>query len=186
MRYRATVSASMIWLLIFSATNARAVTVAAHSISGLMQQPTSQYYHLVYGAGAEISNDAQTVIGRIAYIERPVFAAAGFIDQESFIAATIGSKVTRRKNHGLYAFFGAGRVSGYIKPDPDITTETNLNRRGFSMNAATLTIEYGGQWQQLFASLSHQTMIGLVDKAQSEIKVAWPYQFFLANLGMRL
>ncbi len=181
---KALARAVMILLALSPATRAPAVTLAAHSVAGLMQQPTSQYYHLVYGATLETATDLEGILGRLTYIERPQFTAMGFADQETFAMASIGTKLTKDKNHGLYAFVGGGQASGYIKPSSDATHYTE--QRDFQMRSATFSIEYGWQWRHLFASASHMTMIGIVDKAQSDIRVAWPYQFFLINIGMRL
>lgn len=183
MRRTATISSYAFLLFFCLSGQAAAITIGAQSISGLMQQPTSQYYHLVYGGNLEVLTESEGVIGRFSYLERPKFVASGFVDQETFLSATIGSKITKAKNHGLYAFAGGAYAAGYIRPEDE---SSNLDRRGFQMRAATFGLEYGGKWRSFFASVSHQTIIGVINKQQSDINVAWPYQFYLANLGMRL
>lgn len=172
--------------MLASATSALAVTFSIGTTGGLMQQPTSHYYHAVYGGYVESGTDSEKFLTRVAYIERPEFKAAGFIDKDYGYFALIGTKVTKTTSHGLYAYFGAGKMAGYIKQDPNASSRVeydDLKERDYAMPGPTALLEYMWRYKGLTAGVNHQTFIGYQDKSQLRSYVAWPYNFFQVNLS---
>lgn len=144
-----------------------------------MMQPASQYHHAVYGLSADIATDAQSLVGRVLYIERPKFRANGFEDQDAGAFGLIGTKVTKTKNHGLSAFLGAGKMSGYIRE-----MEASGESRSYKLYGICAAVEYSGNWKALSGSIGHQTFVGYGTKEQREAYVAWPFNFILATVGV--
>jgi hypothetical protein len=170
----------------FVAQAAAAVTLEVGTTGGLMQQPTSHYYHAVYGAYFETGRDSEALLGRAAYIERPEFRAAGFIDKDFGYFAMAGTKVTKTKDRGLYAYFGVGRMEGYVKVDPDGDASSDLEPRTYAMPGPTALLEYLWRFKGLTLSVNHQTFVGYQDKTQLKAYVAWPYNFFQVNAAYRM
>lgn len=164
--------------------------------AGLMQQPTSHYYCAVYGVVVDFGTENESFLTRASYVERPEFRSNGFVDKEYGWFAQIGSKLTKAKSHGLYAYIGAGRMRGYMKLDKDFdrpqasssstATSINVSKRSFTLPGATATLEYAARLGSTTLAASHQTFIGYVDDQQLEAKVAWPYNFFQLTLGYAL
>lgn len=148
-----------------------------------MQQPTSHYYHAVYGGSVEGGTDSQSFLFRGSYVERPEFRAAGFRDKDYGWFGAAGTKVTKSKDHGLYAFFGLGRMAGYVKADTDTDTEGAVKDRVFGVSGPTASLEYLYRWKMLDLAVNHQTFIGYVDDTQLKAFVAWPYNFFQVSAG---
>lgn len=163
---------------------ALATTLKIASSGGLMQQPTSHYYHAIYGVSVEGGTDAQGLVVRGAYLERPEFKNAGFRDKDYGYFAQIGTKITKTKDRGLYAYIGGGRMMGYVKADPETELEGEARERDFGLSGPTATLEYVVRWKMLDLAANHQTFIGYGDKAQTEAYVAWPYNFFQVSAGI--
>lgn len=166
---------------------ASAATFAVLTSGGVLQQPTSHYYHACYGLGLEAASDKQGVIGRIHYIERPEFETEvesetgeriRFQDKDYGGFVTVGTKLTKQPKHGLFAYFGAGRVAGYIRT-------SDGQSRGFALPGLTTIVEYQAQVASFVFAAGHQTFAGYVDTAQLYAFVAWPYNVFNASMGYR-
>jgi len=168
-------------VLILFPCHALAVTGYMRPAGGLMMQPASQYHHAVYGLAMDISNEAQSLVGRVSYVERPKFIVNGFEDQDAGSFALIGTKVTKAKGHGLMAFIGGGQMRGYIKETSDPASS-----RTYKLPGLCAAVEYAGSWRALSASIGHQTFIGVGTKDQREAYVAWPFNFLLATIGVRI
>jgi len=145
-----------------------------------MMQPSSSYFHAVYGGYIDVASNTQSLIGRGAWIERPKFSANGYIDQDygGFISA--GTKLTESKSHGLFAFFGFGRMGGFIRSS---NPGDEVSERSFSMQGPTASLEYALQWKNLTTSIGHSTFIGFGDRNQTEAYVAWPWNFGTLQIG---
>lgn len=164
---------------------ASAVVVKIASTGGLLQQPTSHYYHAIYGGLVDVARDDDWVIGRVQYLERPEFNVSGFADKDYGAFAMIGTKLTKAKSHGLYAFFGAGRMLGYVRASNDDTRlQAAAISRDYSLPGPTATVAYAWRWRSLELAANHQTFIGYVDEAQTEAYVAWPFNIFQATIGV--
>jgi len=150
------------------------------SAAGLMQQPSSQYYSTVYGASADFSTDEQTAILRGQYLQRPKYSSVGFEDQDIAYFGFVGTKVTKTKAHGLFAYAGGGTVQGYVK---NIYTE---QKSTYSMSGLGLSIEYSAHFGNFVGSFSHTSFSGYADNDQFQAYVVWPYNYFLLQLGMRV
>lgn len=185
MRPRPLLASILFALLLVS--RAQGASLAVSTSAGVMQQPTSHYYHACYGMNLDAATDKQNFLARISYVERPEFVTSvatdtnqktRFADKEFAGFVLIGSKLTKTRSHGLYALFGAGQMRGYI------TSSTNLDRK-FSLPGVTAMAEYQVQKKQLVFAAGHQTFVGYVDKTQLNALVAWPYNFFQASIGYR-
>ena len=73
----------IMWVAVIVPSHAQAITMHAGTSGGLMQQPTSNYYHAVYGGYLQVSTDSEVVTKR-SHSERPEFNANGFSDKETF------------------------------------------------------------------------------------------------------
>lgn len=160
------------------------MTVKIGSSGGLMQQPTSHYYHAAYGVSVDLATDSQKGIVRAHYIERPEFRSLGFADKDYGWFGQVGTKVLGAKDHGLFAFFGMGRMEGYVKADPD-RIDSDVNERKYALPGPTASIEYAWALGPIDLSVNHQTFIGYVSQEEVEAYVAWPYNFFMLQAGVR-
>lgn len=156
------------------------------SLTGIMKQPSSNYYHFTYGGYGEFGNEKETILLRIGYVERPLYSELGFQDQESMIFAILGTKILNNKWHGLYAYFGYGEVTGFIKADDNIDPNLQGVKRDFRLPGPTAAIEYNLRLFKLDIALSHQTLIGYTDNEQLRAYVAWPYNFIFLKIGMSI
>lgn len=168
-------------LVLAVASTARAVYVDVVATGGVMTQPTSNYYHFVYGGIAEAGLESQALMFRAGYLERPAFKAAGFIDQEFCGFAMIGTKVFARGGDGVVSFIGWGEMTGTIERDVDAGVPSD--KRRYKLPGPTLSLAYRWRLKNLSASIGHQTLIGFADKAQTEARVAWPFNFLLLDVG---
>lgn len=158
------------------AVPARAVTYHIDSGAGIMQQPTSHYYHFVYGAQISAASQAEGFQWRASYIERPAFKDLGYEDKDFGWFTMVGTKLTKSsKTSGVYALGGGGRVSGYIKD--------STQKHGFALVGPTVALEYVYRLGPVQWTIGHQTFVGFVDKDEVEAYVAWPYTFFNTTLG---
>lgn len=172
-----------LWLL-FSHT-AGAATFKIGSLGGLMTQPTSNYFHAVYGASAEVARNDGRLAARVGYLERPQFTSAGFTDQEFFGYAQVGTKLTRSKAHGLWAFMGPGQTTGYVRAEPDdIWNGAVPPTRHHRVPGLTLAMEYSYQWAAFEGAITHQILVGHTSDEQLRAYVAWPYHFLLLRAGV--
>lgn len=163
------------------AQRAAAIDVRAGSLGGLMTQPTSSYYHVVYGGYGEVAREDGDFLFRGGYLERPEFTAAGFKDQEFFGFGLFGTRVFDRKAHGLNAFFGGGQTTGFLRDEAG-----GHESRHYRVPALGFAAEYFARWRALDVALQHQLLIGHVSDQQLRAYVAWPYSFLLLRLGIVL
>ncbi len=182
MRFRVKSAALAVGLLV--AAQARAVTFRAETTAGLMQQPTSHYYHLIYGGLFEISAEKDVAIGRVSYVERPAFKKSGFVDQDRGIFAMIGRKLGKAATHGVYPFFGVGQVSGYVRSDPAAAGITERETRTFALPGLVAALEYQARFGPVAIGGGHQTFVGYVDADELRAFVAWPYNFYQVHAGV--
>ena len=168
---------SVIW-----APSSYGAMIHAALTSGVMQQPTSSYYHLIYGAQADIGTDDGGILVRGSYFERPVFRSVGYLDKDYSWSGLVGSKLASAKRHGFFAFFGGGRVAGYIKP-ADASEDGASRDRSFNMPGFTAAMEYKWLGDRMFLGAGHQAIICFGDSAQTEAYVAWPFSLFTLSLG---
>ena len=144
-----------------------------------MVQPTSSYYHAVYGATIDVASNNELFIFRGYYVERPKFEEGGYVDQEYGSFGAIGTKLNKSKLNNIYAFFGYGKMGGYlatIKNEGSTSSETN---RTYEIPGPMFSLEYGLRLKNFFISLEHISFIGHVDDTQLNARVAWPYNFFM-------
>lgn len=158
-----------------------AIGYHAGSLGGVMVQPTSSYYHLVYGGYGEVGRDDGALLVRGGYLERPKFSSAGFEDQEFFGFGLIGSRVFHKKKHGLQIFAGGGQTTAFLR---DVAG--NLESRRYRVPGLVLLAEYYGRWKAIDVAVQHQAFVGHVSDRQLRAYVAWPYGFFLLRMGIML
>lgn len=150
--------------------------------SGVMQQPTSSYYHVIYGAQVDLSSKSDGLILRGSYFERPAFKSVGYTDKDYGWSGLLGSKLAGQKNHVFLAFFGGARVFGYVKAVSP--SEEGVSRdRSFHLPGITAAMEYRWQGERFFLGAGHQAIIGIGDSAQTDAFVAWPFSLFTLSFG---
>lgn len=161
--------------------NALGLQWTLSSITGLLQQPASHYYHAIYGAQGSLETDSSKLILRLGAFERPVFSGDDYKDQDLGAFGLIGTKVTQTRNHGLYAFLGSGKIYGY-------TAATSLgfeSRRQYELRGAQFAMEYQANFGAFDFCLNHMQFIGSFSNDQLKSFVAWPFSFYLLSLGYR-
>jgi hypothetical protein len=158
---------------------ALAFGVRGDVMSGVLQQPASQYYHLVRGAAAEVNLWKSWVV-RANYLERPEFQAAGFVDQDFISFVDTGCSFFKRDQFDILAYGGFGRAWGYLKRVEPLGDGT-VNRNDYSMNVLSVSMELSANLKWIDLRLGHAQHIGQGDKYQTEAKVAWPFStYYLA------
>lgn len=149
--------------------------------SGMMTQPASAYYYVVYGGYLDLKTDKEVFITRISYLERPKFSSNGFTDQDFSGFALLGTKINpKSKYHNLYTYIGYGQVTGYTYKKSDKTLRSSKTT-GFDVE-----IEYLYKTKHFHIGASSILFTGLKDKEQTDAKVAWPYNFLLFKIGGQL
>jgi len=148
-----------------------------------MQQPTSNYYHAVYGAYLQFASTAESFLTKAIYIERPKFSANGFVDQDNFAMVLFGSHFSKKKNQGLYGYLGLGQTNGTIENNTEQTYSSN--KRSFVMKGAALSMSYRIPIATFNISLNHTQFVGYGNKLELESRVAWPYQITQIEMGFK-
>lgn len=161
---------------------AQGVTFQIGPTGGLMQQPTSNYYHAVYGGYLQAATDNEGFITRLAYTERPEFRSVGFADKETFTLGMIGSKFTKGKSHGLYAFVGGGQTRGYVRRLESIDGE--VNQRSFVLGGPSFSMDYAFHFGALDFGISHTLFVGYGGRTEFDARVAWPYNITLIQMAL--
>lgn len=170
-------------LLMMASFEAKAASFQFAGNSGLMVQPSSNYYLLVYGGWVEggfFNKDVFLVRG--GYMERPRFSASGFVDQEFLGYGLIGARIPSSSKGNLIALVGWSEVSGFIdKSSKDDESETT--RRRYKMAGPSFYVGYRWTFKKWALGFGHQTIVGFAEPQQTAAFVAWPYNLVLAELG---
>jgi hypothetical protein len=165
------------------AAPAGAAILAINSTAGVLQQPTSHYYHAIYGAEAQFSTATEGFLLRASYLERPEFKDAGYADKDFGWFGQIGTKVTKATNHGLYAFIGGGRMGGYVKADAGHRGDSGKAGNHYLLPGLTAAMSYAARLGPVYLAVEQQAFVGYVDKFQLNALVGWPYNFFQFKVG---
>ncbi len=160
-------------------SHALAAAIRPSIVTGLMQQPSSQYYHAVYGGQVDIARKDDIAYMRLQYLERPAFRSSGFVDQDFSSAVFFGKSVYKKGSLGLGALIGAGYNWGYIKE----TGVENPIREAYRMPGVGTGLE--GRWSTKKVDLrfSYQTIICQNDRDLFNYYVAWPFSWFLLSVS---
>lgn len=147
--------------------------------SGLLMQPTSQYYHVTYGVSGETEIFKQKFI-RFDFSQRPKFTAAGYEDQDSLGSLSLGLNLAKNLLHhfDLESYLGYGTASGYIS---EVSTG---EKRSYSINGPILTAKISKKWKRLTLALSHQYFVGLSTPQETKANVAWPVSVTKFSVGV--
>lgn len=168
---------ALVGLLLLAPFQAQAISVRPIAATGVMQQPTSQYYHWIYGGILDVGPTDDLSV-RASYFERPAFRSAGYVDQEFLSFLQAGGSISRRSVFDIYGYVGAGRVWGYIKEDLPKENADTAKRETFSMPALALSMEAGISVGLLDLRLGHSMAVCLGANDQIKTKVAWPYSTY--------
>ena len=172
------------FLVLFSAiiraTSAVGATLRPTAVTGLMQQPSSQYYHLIYGGQIDIAKKDDAAQMRLQYLERPPFRRVGFVDQDFSGAVFFGKGIIKDKVFGVSALVGGGYAWGYIKED----TEDNPVKNSYKLPGIATALEARWTFKSLDLRATYQTMICQNSKTQLQAYVAWPFNWFLVAASM--
>lgn len=150
-------------------------------ISGVMQQPSSQYFHGIYGGQFDLGLDSELILLRGSYLERPAFRSAGFEDQERGAFGFIGTKLTKSASSGFYGFAGYGAMWGYTK-----SLDENPSEDAFRIPGPILGLEYALQFGAAALQISHMTFLGYRGMGQLSALVSWPYTYLCLNVSYQL
>jgi hypothetical protein len=171
----------IMWVAVIVPSHAQAITMHAGTSGGLMQQPTSNYYHAVYGGYLQVSTDNESLLLKASHSERPEFNANGFSDKETFSMGFLGSHFSKEKDRGLYAFIGGGETYGYIKSEE---AEGEIQQiRAFKMNGPAFSMEYLFRIGPLDLAINHMLFVGYGGEVEFESNVAWPYNITQLQIG---
>jgi hypothetical protein len=185
--HRGFTSLATLALLCIAAAPLEATQWVAGPHAGLMQQPTSQYYHFVYGGYVGVQTEAQRIGLRYQYFERPRFSAAGFEEQEFGHFVFIGGKITDpKKPYGLHAYLGGGKVSGYIKKEEQTNPDIHYPKRRYAINGATLAIDAAIRVSKFEFAIGHQHFTGISSREEFDSHVGWPFNFYSVKIGLAL
>lgn len=177
---------SCLLVAFFCAPRTYGASYSVLSSAGLMQQPTSHYYHFVYGGSGQAEFFEQKFLVRGSYLQRPKFEEAGFVDQDSGAFAFVGSQIAGNKIFGVTALIGGGRINGYIRATDEYYSSEDAPERSYSISGLSTALEASARWGSLHVAVNHQTFVGYVDREQLNAYVGWPYNFFLVNVGFTL
>ena len=162
------------------ATNGLAGTLRPTVVSGVMQQPTSQYYHLAYGAQLDFARKDDAALMRWQYIERPAFHSSGYVDQDFSAAFFFGANVLKKDRFGMTALVGGGYAWGYIKEE----TVDLPKHESFSLPGIATALEARWTTRLLDVRLTHQVMVCQNSKVELEAYVAWPFTWTLLSISI--
>ncbi|MGE0171235.1 MAG: hypothetical protein AB7T49_00540 [Oligoflexales bacterium] len=174
-----------IWLsvsviLAFS-DSAMGVTYNAGTTAGVMLQPSSSYYHFVYGGFGQVGFFDSGFLVRGGYAERPEFRSAGFRDQDSVGYALIGTHLKQSKHQNLSAFCGGAKVRGYVKRIEE--SEGDVNSRSYEIGGVMTAVEYKVVLSHIDIGLSYHAFVGYTSEEELQSYVAWPYNFAFLQAG---
>ena len=162
--------------------HSKALGVTYHwgATTGVMQQPTSHYYHLTYGTYLEAASDKKGFLFRLRYAERPKFSTTDFEDQEQAMFTTLGTQVLKSKYGALYGYFGGGNIKGSIRSKESNTTRT------YELSGLTTEISWAVHFKHFEVALEHQTFVGLASQHEVEAYVGWPFNFYRLSIGTNI
>lgn len=181
-RVREIFMAFLVCMFAGPAGHSYALGLRTTAMTGLLQQPASQYYHLIYGGSADVQLYRSWSL-RGTYLERPAFSNAGFIDQDFLGYVETGCSFFKHKYGNILGFVGAGRAWGYVKQDPIFEKDPSLSRSDYKMNVLALSMEAEFDLGYVDARLGHVMHVGQGDKTQTQSKVAWPYSAYYVSLS---
>ena len=172
-----------IFLAVFWTECLPAATIKIAGTVGLMQQPTSHYYHGIIGLQLEgvFKNGDILVQGDV--FGRPVHKMGSFEEQEFGYLLLIGHNVLQTKYQTVSAYGGIGRMFGKLS---SIDDSKRPIKRSYAMTGPSFSAKYELRYLSSGIGLSHTTIIGYRDLDQLKAYVVWPFNFFTLHLGWRL
>ena len=144
---------------------------------GVMVQPSSQYFHYVYGSAVTISADQSDFVVRAQMWQRPEFTSSGFQDQDEGAQILLGH---RFKNLGVFEFYmylGGGLAQGYIQ---DLSSQTKSSYKVYGTSSSASLGYHIGRFS---ITLEHLMFIGRRNQIEIDAKVLWPFSVTWINLG---
>jgi hypothetical protein len=151
--------------------------------TGLMQQPSSQYFLLGYSGTVLLTHAKLTAGVATTFLGRPAFESGNYAEQDYGGLIEFRKGVRVWKSVQLAAGLGVGEMRGYVK-----RTGENPLRSDYRMRGASTTIQLS--WVPPKASgaslfLSHTLFSGFSTQTQSQARVAWPWSFAMFGAGFR-
>ncbi len=171
-------------LLLGSSSQLYAAVFGLGTTAGVMQQPTSHYYHATYGAELTAGTSSEAFLVRSTYLERPEFRGGDYADKDYGWFFLLGSKVTKKPHHGLYAYFGGGRMAGYTKTS--VATNSGASAKSNYIQSGLVTgVDYAVTIGHFELAAEHMLFVGAVDEFQLRSYVGWPFTFFQIRAGAK-
>lgn len=164
---------------------AHGISMGIYGFGGVMQVPASQHYAASYGGSVDFTNGRRDVSLRLSYLERPVHAGQGFVDQDMIGSLTLGSRVAGKKNRGLRAFLGYGVASGYVQAqDNNFDQELyGADEASYQIEGLDFQVDVFSAWGDFEVGLTHRMFVGLPNSQQLAANVAYPYSSYALFLG---
>jgi hypothetical protein len=167
-------------ILLANSESARALNYGTSIDGGLVQQPTSQYFHLGYGISLWAASSSQRIGLRATYFERPKFRSNSFEDQDRGGAALAYGSIWHKARTRLLAGVGAGRFDGYVRPQE---TQSDFETRTYSIPGVVVWAQLTQSYGRLSFGMSHWTLAGYAGREQFDALVVWPFSVFSLSIG---
>lgn len=149
--------------------------------SGLMQQPSSQYFLLGY-SGSFLFSHAKTGAGlAITGVGREPFKSGEYVEQDYGGMIEFRKRVATWKSVQLSAGLGAGEMRGFVKRSGDTPLRSDYRMRGASTTIEASWVPPKASGLNIF--VNHTLFTGFSTRTQSEARVAWPWSFAMAGAG---
>jgi hypothetical protein len=171
-------SGMMAFFLWWAPPSILAVTLQVDSLAGVMSQPASSYFLLVYGSAVECSF-SDSLFLRAMYVERPQFESQGFVEQEAGTFAFVGSQLARVKFFQMKAAIGYGKMQGWIQGPNDGKQE----REGYALHGISVDLDAEAHFSRFSAGIRHQIFVGNATDQDLDSYVGWTFGFLLASIG---
>jgi hypothetical protein len=167
----------LIWSV---STPANALNFGTSLDGGLVQQPTSQYFHAGYGVSLWAATTSARFGLRATYFERPKFRSNSFEDQDRGGAFLAYGSIWSKSRLRLLAGAGFGRFNGYVRPQ---TTSSEFETRNYGIPGAVVWAQLTQNFGPLQLGLSHWTLAGYAGQEQFDALVVWPFSVFSFSIG---
>jgi hypothetical protein len=158
---------------------ALAVSTEVQSIAGVMQQPSSHYYHAIVGAAVKHAFTPRFEV-QATYWQRPKNSGNGYEDQDRGLTAGIATKLNSSKRYSLLSGIGAGAISGYIKKTDSGET------RNYRISGLSLDLSAKLHLDNVSIGVMHQAFTGFGSQLETKAFVGWPFSVFAATVGISL
>lgn len=151
--------------------------------SGLIQQPSSQYFLLGYSGTALFTHAKSTAGIATTVLGRPAFESGGYTEQDYGGLVEFRKGVRVWKSIQLSAGLGLGEMRGYVRRGGDNPVRSDYRMRGASTTFQVSWVPPKASGASVF--LNHTLFSGFSTQSQTKARVAWPWSFAMFGFGFR-